>query len=272
MTRVPIPEEVATDVLFAANRTCCVCRVPGKSLQLHHIDGDHSNSLFDNLGALCLECHNETQRSGGFGRQLNASLVRRHRDDWNARVRERRDVADRIAASVMASPGRVESKPSARPPMLLHDFVRLLPPVRASAYHSAREDWDSGVTARMVQATYRIVDVLEDVLASLATYYPAGHFDRENPRDYISELLATRFRWHRYRHERHGKGKNGTIVQTLVAGSVLADVERMIEEMVGSLTLDWSGETSLFGQWKMEWERGDHIDSQGLRRRSATDD
>ena len=41
----------------------------------------------------------------------------------------------------------------------------------------------------MVEATYAVIDVLEDVLASLAAYYPQGHFDTLNPRDYFSEVI-----------------------------------------------------------------------------------
>lgn len=80
--RIPIPKDLAADVLFAADRTCCVCRENGKAVQIHHIDGDPSNNTQENLVVLCLEHHNQTQITGGFGRKLDAPLVTRYRDEW----------------------------------------------------------------------------------------------------------------------------------------------------------------------------------------------
>lgn len=73
--RIPIPVDLATKVLFAADRTCCVCSERGKETQIHHIDENPSNNVFENLAVLCFECHNKTQIKGGFGRKLSSSLV-----------------------------------------------------------------------------------------------------------------------------------------------------------------------------------------------------
>ena len=99
--RVPIPKVDAARVLFASDRTCCVCRTPGKRVQIHHIDDDPSNNVPVNLAVLCLECHGDTQTTGGFGRQLDAEQVRLYRDDWHQnvvarRVQNYRDTRDRI--------------------------------------------------------------------------------------------------------------------------------------------------------------------------------
>jgi hypothetical protein len=80
--RVEIPADVSAKVLFLSDRTCCVCRVKGKPLQLHHIDENPSNNSFSNLSVLCLDCHNSTMIKGGFGRQLNSDQVILFRDDW----------------------------------------------------------------------------------------------------------------------------------------------------------------------------------------------
>lgn len=77
--RTPIPEEVAALVLFRSNRFCCVCREPRKAVQIHHIDENPANNDPDNLAVLCLECHNQTQVQGGFGRRLEAAQVRQFR-------------------------------------------------------------------------------------------------------------------------------------------------------------------------------------------------
>lgn len=90
MTRLSIPPEIAAKVLFLSDRTCCVCRRKGKPIQIHHIDGNPTNSDINNLAVLCLDCHNETQISGGFHRKLDAEQVRLYQDDWlNLVARER---------------------------------------------------------------------------------------------------------------------------------------------------------------------------------------
>jgi hypothetical protein len=282
MTRVLIPSEVAAEVLFASQRTYCVCREPGKPLQIHHIDENHANNDRENLAVLCFGCHHETQVSGGLARHLDAAQVKHFRDDWIQRVKRRRDDADRLATEVMAAVthqastgetlqvsvheavGTSEGASAAvgvgatvvGPRIDIWDYVRTLPELKRRAYAVARSEWDSGVTARMLEASYRVIDVMQDILANLAAHYPSGHFDVPNPRDYISELIATRFRWHRYRHEPDGHGKNGTIVHPMVAASVLFDAETMVAEMVGSLTLDWSASTDYdFRAWREEWQR-----------------
>ena len=80
--RIPIPEDLAADVMFAADRTCCVCRENGKSVEIHHIDGDLSNNTSENLAVLCLEHHSQAHMTGGSGRNLDAALVTRYRNEW----------------------------------------------------------------------------------------------------------------------------------------------------------------------------------------------
>lgn len=91
-TRIDIPIDVAARVLFFADRICCVCRVAGKPVQIHHIDENPSNNVHSNLAVLCLDCHNETQLRGGFGRRLDSEQIILYRDDWNRIVARGRAV------------------------------------------------------------------------------------------------------------------------------------------------------------------------------------
>src|ERR1039458_5410203 len=84
--RIAIPDEVAAKALFYSDRMCCVCRAPKKPIQIHHIDDDNSNNSVENLAVLCLDCHTDTQISGGFGRKLDAAQVRLYRDEWLEKV------------------------------------------------------------------------------------------------------------------------------------------------------------------------------------------
>ncbi|HTP24694.1 MAG TPA: hypothetical protein VMK12_03410, partial [Anaeromyxobacteraceae bacterium] len=88
--RTKIPQDVAALVLFESDRTCCVCRVPGKRIQIHHLDDDPSNHDAKNLAVLCTDCHDETHQSGGFARKLNADQIRLYREDWHQTVAQHR--------------------------------------------------------------------------------------------------------------------------------------------------------------------------------------
>lgn len=89
--RTEIPTDTAAKVLFLADRTCCVCCVPGKPVQVHHINEDHGSHELRNLAVLCLDCHSHTQVKGGFHRKLSSDQVVLFRDDWNVRVARKRN-------------------------------------------------------------------------------------------------------------------------------------------------------------------------------------
>ena len=92
MARIPISPDVAGRILFDSDRTCCVCRIPGKPIQLHHIDEDNTNSKEENLAVLCLDCHNQTQIRGGFHRKLDTHQVLLYKEDWTQLVVRNRSV------------------------------------------------------------------------------------------------------------------------------------------------------------------------------------
>jgi len=80
--RTEIPQEIAARVLFEADRTCCVCRVRVKPVQIHHLNEDPSNHALPNLAVLCFDCHRETQIRGGFDRKLDGEQIALYRADW----------------------------------------------------------------------------------------------------------------------------------------------------------------------------------------------
>lgn len=98
-------QDPAPHVLFASDRTCCVCRTPAKAVQIHHIDGNRDNNEPNNLAVLCLDCHNATQIQGGFTRKLDSDQIILYRDDWQRIVSHRRAI---ISADTTLRSGTID--------------------------------------------------------------------------------------------------------------------------------------------------------------------
>lgn len=255
--RVPIPADTSAAVLFASDRTCCKCQFRGKTVQIHHVDEDPANNASGNLAVLCLECHNETQLRGGFGRKLSGPEVIQYRDDWLERVRSIRDGADALTAATMASgTGATPNAPASSdgssshsaaqrsPPMErpelpsragLAEFLRMLPLIRQRAYRmmyarKARTPLDTG------EAYFEMVAVLQEALVTLLSYYPANHFPAEELQHYVSKLVGKRTEWHYMLSNSQGVGWSGSLAQVYTAMGVVRGLERMIEEAVAALT------------------------------------
>lgn len=248
--RTNIPVDLAAEVMFASDSTCCVCRERGKALQLHHVDEDPSNNISQNLALLCLECHNDTQLRGGFGRSLNAALVIRYRDEWLIRVEARRAKADQAAVDKQIE-ARAHSAQPGTPRDAPLSYINALPAFRAELRKQAQPEWDSSVTPRMVQASWDYVDALQGILVTLARYYSPKQFGDKSPQEFFAEAIAARYAWHRAHAEPNGPGTGGTIVRVICAGNVVTDVERMVEDFALSLagyddSFDWRG-------WPERW-------------------
>lgn len=102
--RETIPPELVAKALFLSDRICCVCRVKGKPVQIHHIDDNSANNVPHNFAVLCFDCHTETQISGGFHRKLNADQVILYRDDWLNIVSRQRAVSPNRISDIDSIP------------------------------------------------------------------------------------------------------------------------------------------------------------------------
>lgn len=263
--RTSIPSDIASDVLFASDNTCCVCRERGKSLQIHHIDENTNNNTFENLSALCLQCHDETQIRGGFGRKLSAPLITKYRDEWLERVILRRNLIDEMVIKRQVgetglnheienlSHPAVQHTQLKEPPI---DYINSLPWFKAALLQQAQPKWDTGVTSTMVQANYDYIDSLTGILITLANYYSPEQFGSQPVQEYFSGIISSRFQWHRTIAEPHGPGTGGTIINVTIGGSVIDDVEKMVEDMVMALV----GYDDTFDRkaWPKRW-RGEEI-------------
>lgn len=262
--RKPIPNDIAAEVLFQADNTCCVCREREKTVQIHHINENPSHNVFENLAVLCLECHNKTLIKGGFGRQLTSHVITKYRDEWSKDVKSRRSLANRRAVErqvdEVSLSEELETKPevqSSEQPQLKQppiDYINSLPIFRSVLQQQARPRRESGIASEMVLADYDYIDSLTGILVMLANYYSPKQFSDQSPQEFFSEVIASRFRWHYTVAEPHGPGAGGTIVRILCASGVASDVEKMIEDMVDALA-GWDDDFD-WDNWKKCWHEG----------------
>ncbi len=263
--RTEIPAEVVSAVLFDQDRTCCVCREPGKHVQLHHIDEDPSNNSPGNLAVLCLQDHADTQLRGGFSRKLSAETVIRYRDEWIEAVRHRRQEADKIVVTRMTASSAAPATSWERPPEVeLMAFIDHLPELRRAAYAVAQPEWDAGGTGRARHAIAKIVDVLERALIRLADSYPPNHFDDKPAEVYFNKFVADRYIWHRAIYEPDEPGSGGTIVHYHAGAGVLDDLGSAVADMVAFHLV---GDD--FKRWKVRWDAASRPPNRTLRERLA---
>jgi hypothetical protein len=110
--RVPVPDEVRSEVARKCRRRCCMCYylyngtdpVDG---QIAHLDQDNTNSHPDNLAYLCLECHKNFDRKSNRVMGYLAAEIKHYRDElhremnddqveWTVRIRTARENYDKL--------------------------------------------------------------------------------------------------------------------------------------------------------------------------------
>lgn len=88
--RQRIPQDVEAEILFANDRTCCICRDSTKGIQIHHMDRNPNNNDLDNLAVVCTDHHDEIHKAGGITKGISATLLKRYKRNWELSVRRRR--------------------------------------------------------------------------------------------------------------------------------------------------------------------------------------
>lgn len=84
--RKRIPQRLVDEVLFRSDHTCCICRTKGKDVQVHHIDGNRSNTSTGNLAVVCLDCHSKVTGRRGLGQSYSPGEVRKYKRSWDSAV------------------------------------------------------------------------------------------------------------------------------------------------------------------------------------------
>ena len=87
--KLDVPQKIADNLMFENDHTCCICRIKGKNVQIHHIDGNNSNNDPSNLALVCLECHSKVTGDEGLGRRYSSGEIKRYKRTWESMSKER---------------------------------------------------------------------------------------------------------------------------------------------------------------------------------------
>jgi hypothetical protein len=254
--RTSMTDEVAAEVFYLHDGSCCVC---GEKLarQIHHLDENPANHELDNLALLCLQHHHETQVKGGFSRTLSPKVVRKFRDEWISGVQQYRLQARELAARKLSGqtpgPGVPKSDEWYQPlPDGYAAFVRSLPDQLKAAYKAAQPLWDSGGSLMMIEGTNLVIDILKAAWIQLSKWYPPQHFGPSSA-DFIERYLNDRYAWHRALVDADNDPTAiGSSKPLFATSETLIDLEHMVEQTVRAVAYLLPDDFSL-EEWDKRW-------------------
>ncbi|QDU99256.1 hypothetical protein [Lignipirellula cremea] len=80
--RVNWPKDVADKILTDCHHRCAICPEHRRVANIHHIDGDNSNSVESNGVGLCGECHPNVHTTSTMRRNITAEQVQIYKKQW----------------------------------------------------------------------------------------------------------------------------------------------------------------------------------------------
>ena len=83
--RKKISVKIRSELLIANRHSCCVCS--RGNVQIHHINGDNSDNIWDNLSVLCLPHHNKATAPKDMTASLKPSEIRIYKKDWEEKCK-----------------------------------------------------------------------------------------------------------------------------------------------------------------------------------------
>lgn len=236
--RQKVTNDISAKLMFESARTCCVCNDANKSVHIHHIDNDASNSNYTNLIVLCLECHNKAHTNGGFVRKWSIGELKRHKTEWIKRVKKRKNDADKFAA-IQTIQNTVEVQideydlndvtyitPENKG--VLKDYVERLLVIQNAQWELAKHKFEEpgGILIGILE----LIDFYEAILVKLSSFYPKGHFEGKHPKLFFSEQVGARALFHN--SITHPFGWSGSIARDSALYDVAEDLKSMISKMV----------------------------------------
>ena len=106
MARVAVPPKMAHKLYEMNANSCCVCKRTGVGLNLHHIDGNSSNTTEENLAVLCVNEHDAHHRPDKYPSlnhiDLSAERLSKYKKEWEQFVRECKKDEPQVLATINA--------------------------------------------------------------------------------------------------------------------------------------------------------------------------
>ena len=83
---------------------CCVCKRSGIGLHLHHIDGDNSNTVDENIAVLCVKDHDHHHRPSKYTKtrhlELSAEKLLEYKKSWESFVTDAKSENPSVVAVI----------------------------------------------------------------------------------------------------------------------------------------------------------------------------
>ena len=106
MGRIAVPDKMAKKLYELNANSCCVCKRTGVGLNLHHIDGDNSNTTEGNLAVICVNKHDAHHRPDRYPSlnhmDLSAERILRYKIEWEEFVEECKKDEPKVLATINA--------------------------------------------------------------------------------------------------------------------------------------------------------------------------
>jgi len=103
MARKRISAPLEQKILYESRWVCAVCQASG--CQIHHIDGDPSNNVEENLIVLCTKHHDEAHTKRTMSKNLDSSALRHAKDAWIANVKSTRESTASVSGQLALTNG-----------------------------------------------------------------------------------------------------------------------------------------------------------------------
>jgi hypothetical protein len=113
--RPPIPRPIQRSIQTKNLGVCCVCKERGIGTNLHHIDGNPTNNIEDNIAVLCLKEHDQHHRPNAYDKtkhlELGADKILEFKREWEQTVVECKTDNPKILATlnIFGTEERVDS-------------------------------------------------------------------------------------------------------------------------------------------------------------------
>lgn len=259
--RNKIPLEISDKLLFEANRTCCICQIPGKSAQIHHIDLNSSNNDYDNLIVLCLECHNDVHTKNAFGRNWTPTLLKKYKAEWVQRIKLRKCEVDKVA-SIKSVVGindstsifdDLEYKDSSSL-HLLKIYLEKLPIIHKGQLLISESEWLHPSPHGMIFGFSRMIDFYEAVLIELSTFYPKDNFEEKDPRIFFDRQISIRTSFAMTKLMPFGGYIGLQTDRDIAMEKVTKEIEQMVIDLVEQLmNQSFNFDLGDFDEWVKNW-------------------